>query len=192
MQIIPNSTGNPPSSSSIRDYLLKFIDTVLFEFRLPSQDTNKGENKITQHIEISLNEKARAEDAFFAFQNQHEEGNSTTDIGIYLRSNRDFFCWIEAKRLPTPPQKDRDEREYVIVNQAKENGKKRFKGSGGIQRFKEGRHARQLSYSIMFGYIQECDTDYWLNKINGWIKELKITDSVFWNESDYLQKQRIL
>jgi hypothetical protein len=41
----------------------------------------------------------------------------------------------------------------------------------------------------MIGYIQENDADYWMDKINGWIKELTITDSVFWNEYDYLQKQ---
>jgi hypothetical protein len=42
----------------------------------------------------------------------------------------------------------------------------------------------------MIGYIQANDADYWLNKINGWIKELTIADSVFWNESDYLQEQK--
>ncbi|MDR0606193.1 MAG: hypothetical protein LBG80_18090 [Bacteroidales bacterium] len=184
----PTTTqGNPPDKGDIYETVFAFIDNVLFQFKPRSNET--GENKITQELEIFLNEKTRVDDTFFAFQNQHEEGNSTTDIGIYLRSNCNFFCWIEAKRLPTPKEKDRDEREYVFVSPEKENGKKIFKGNGGIQRFKEGKHARQLSYSIMFGYIQECDTDYWLNKINGWIKDLTMTNSVFWNESDYLQKQ---
>jgi hypothetical protein len=140
-------------------------------------------------MELSLNEKAHIKNTVFAFQNQHEDGNSTTDIGVYVRSNKYFFCWIEAKRLPTPKGKNRDEREYVIVSQEKENGKKKFKGNGGIQRFKEGAHAPKLSYSIMIGYIQENNAEYWFEKINDWINKLTITDSVFWNESDYLQKQ---
>jgi hypothetical protein len=189
MQITPNTTGNPPSSLFIYDYLFRFIDDVLFEFQLPLEYKDGGENKITQNIEISLNEKAHTANTIFAFQNQHEEGNSTTDIGVYLRSNYYFFCWIEAKRLPTPKEKDRDEREYVIVNQEKENGKKKFKGNGGIQRFKESKHASQLPYSIMIGYIQANDVDYWLDKINAWIQELINLNSDFWNETDCLQRQ---
>jgi hypothetical protein len=189
MQIISNTTGNPPSSLFIYEYLFKFIDDVLFEFQLPLQYKDSGENKITQNIEISLNEKAHTNNTIFAFQNQHEEGKSTTDIGVYLRSNRYFFCWIEAKRLPTPKEKDRDEREYVIVSQEKENGKKKFKGSGGIQRFKESKHASTLPYSIMMGYIQEKDADYWLEKINGWVRQLTIKEPLLWNEKDFLSKQ---
>ncbi|MDR1865103.1 MAG: hypothetical protein LBR08_05965, partial [Bacteroidales bacterium] len=123
-----------------------------------------------------------------AFQNQHEEGKATTDIGVYLRNDRQFFCWIEAKRLPTPKEKDRDEREYVIVNQDKVNGRKKFKGNGGIQRFKENKHASELSYSIMIGYIQANDSNYWLNKVNEWITELINTNTEFWKEEDYLRK----
>jgi hypothetical protein len=186
----PDTTqGNPPNETDIYKTLFAFMDDVLFRFR-PS--TNKPEeNKITQDLEISLNEQTRIDDTFFAFQNQYEEGIYATDIGVYLRNNRQIFCWIEAKRLPTQnKKKDRDEREYVIVSQEKINGKKKFKGSGsggGIQRFKEGRHAPNLPYSIMIGYIQDNTVDYWTVKINGWITELVNTDS-FWNSEDCLSE----
>ncbi|MDR2129954.1 MAG: hypothetical protein LBP56_02090, partial [Odoribacteraceae bacterium] len=124
----------------------------------------------------------RVDDTFFAFQNQHEEENATTDIGVYIRKNRYFFCWIEAKRLPTPNRNVRDECEYVIVD------KEKFKGNGGIQRFKECKHAPELSYSIMIGYIQDGNSvDFWLAKVNGWITDLATPDT-FWSDEDRLNK----
>ena len=69
---------------------------------------------------------------FFRFKNQRKQGGYKTDIGVklgrnYIASNRIPFCWIEAKRLPTPKSgNSRDEREYVIVSQEKNNGKKKI------------------------------------------------------------------
>jgi hypothetical protein len=181
----PNtSQGHPLDKTDIYETLFAFVDEVLLQFS--SNET--GENRITQNLEISLNEQTRRDDTFFAFQNQYEEGRSTADIGVYLRSNKFFFCWIEAKRLPTPKEKNRDEREYLIVNQDKVNGKKKFKGNGGIQRFKENKHASDLPFSIMIGYIQANDSDYWLNKVNEWITELINTNTGFWLSEDYLRK----
>jgi len=175
------SQGTPLNNTNIYETLFVFMDDVLFHFK-PSTNVTE-ENKITQELEISLNEKTRVNNTSFAFQNQYEEGNSTTDIGVYLRSNRCFFCWIEAKRLPTPKKRDRDEREYVIVN------KEKFKGNGGIQRFKEGKHAPNLPYSIMIGYIQDNNgTDSWMLKINTWITELANTNEEFWSEKECLKK----
>jgi hypothetical protein len=185
----PNtSQGNPLDKEKIYEILFVFMDDVLFQYKPLTNE--KGENKITQDLEIFLNEETRARDTFFAFQNQYEEGNATTDIAVYIRSNRERFCWIEAKRLPTPDtNKDRDEREYVIVNQEKENGKKKFRGNGGIQRFKEGKYAPNLSYSIMIGYIQDGNsTDYWLSNINEWIMKLADANSEFWSIQDCLNK----
>jgi len=187
MEIPITSEGNPPNKANIYETLFVFMDNVLFNFK-PSI-SNIGENKITQDLEISLNEESRVNDTSFAFQNQHEEGNVVTDIGVYLRNSRYFFCWIEAKRLPTPKEKDRDEREYVIVCQEKIDGKKKFKGNGGIQRFKEGKHAPGLDYSIMIGYIQDDNNaDYWWSRINTWITELADVNSEFWSNEDCLNK----
>jgi len=195
MRVASNISGNPPTSIPIYEYLFDFIDDVLYKFKLPSKgesgDFDTAENKITQNIAISLSEKAHIEDTIFAFLNQPQlEKQATTDIGVYLRRGGDFFCWIEAKRLPTPKGSNRDEREYVIVSQTKENGKKIFRGNGGIQRFKEGNHASKLPHSIMIGYIQDNNSDYWLNKINCWIRQLINEDSSFWTENDCLCEQK--
>jgi len=178
------SQGQPPDKRDIYKALFIFVDDVLFEYK--SSTDNVGENKITQDIEIFLNEKTRATDVPFAFLNQYEEeGRYTTDIGVYIRNNQYFFCCIEAKRLPTPIGKNRDKREYVIVDKSN----KKFKGNGGIQRFKEGKHAPNYEYSIMIGYMQDGNNaDYWLSKINKWITELANNDGVFWKHEDCLKK----
>jgi hypothetical protein len=180
MEKFAASQGNPPNKTDLYETLLAFIDDALFLFR--PQTSESAENKITQDIEMSLNDQAVASDEYFAFQNQHEEENATMDIGVYVKFTHEVFCWIEAKRLPTPKSNSRDEREYVFVD------KNRCKGSGGIQRFKEGKYAPKLSHSIMIGYIQDCNpADYWLMKINGWVSELAYTDS-FWSNEDCLSK----
>jgi len=176
------SQGVPLDKDKIYEALFIFIDNVLSVYR-PST-CELGEDKITQDIEISLNDQAHNNDASFAFQNQSKIKNYRTDIGVYLRCSKSTFCEIEAKRLPTPRDNKRDEREYVIVN--KDKG---FDGNGGIQRFKESKHGRDLPYSIMFGYIQDGnDVDYWLLKINTWIMELANAENVFWSIEDRLKK----
>ena len=65
------SQGEPPNKEGIYETLFIFIDDVLFKYKLSTSDN--GEDKITQNIEISLNEKTRVEDVPFAFQNQYRE-----------------------------------------------------------------------------------------------------------------------
>jgi hypothetical protein len=175
-----SSQGKPLEKFEIYEALFDMIDDVLFHF----STNKKNEDDITQKLEISLNEETRIKDSPFAFQNQYKEGNFATDIGVYIRTNQNYFCWIEAKRLPTPNGKNkRDEREYVFVD------KKVFDGNGGIQRFKEGKHASKLSDSIMIGYIQDNNNaDYWLSKINIWINELRVKSNGFWKKEDCLIK----
>jgi len=177
------SQGEPPNKKDIYEVLFIFIDDVLFKYK--PLTSNNGEDEITQDIELSLNDETHEVDVPFIFQNQRKEGIYTTDIGVCIRDNHNFFCWIEAKRLPTPIRVDRDEHEYVIVDKKNE----KFKGNGGIQRFKEGKHASNLEYSIMLGYIQDDkNVDYWLSKINLWITELANADGVFWNYEDLLKR----
>ena len=188
MQKPITSQGNPLENKDIYETLFAFMDDALYHYK-PSI-TAKGEDDITQDLEISLRERTR--NTCFDFQNQHKEGNTKTDIGVFIKSNRYFFCWIEAKVLPTPNGgKNRDEREYVFVdkNIKNKNNKRQFDGNGGIQRFKESKHAPTLTHSIMIGYIQdENSTDYWLSKINAWIKELANTENYFWSNKDSLVK----
>jgi hypothetical protein len=171
--------GKPLDNAEIYEALFAFVDDVLFEYSA----NEIAEDKITQDIALSLGEETYARDTCFVFSNQYKERNVTTDIGVCLKSSRNCFCWIEAKRLPTPTAKDRDEREYVIVD------KKKFNGGGGIQRFKECSHAPNRPYSIMFGYIQDNNhADFWLEKINSWIAELANTENGFWTSEDSLNK----
>jgi hypothetical protein len=188
-----NIIGNPPSSSVIRKRLLNFIDNVLPEFKVRSTDNSgnlkTSEDAITEDLADFLDYKQESlkqdPNLSFKFTNQSQ---TKADIGVkwgrvYAKNNSKLYCWIEAKRLPTPKTKDRDEREYVIVN------KEKFESNGGIQRFKEGKHAPELSYSIMIGYIQDNNNvDYWLSKINIWITELANTNNGFWNKKECLKK----
>jgi hypothetical protein len=190
MQIISNTAGNPPPSIIIYERLFSFIDNVLPDFKVFSKknngDTVDSEDAITEDLSdyLDLEQENLKQDinVSFKFTNQSQR---KTDIGVkwgrvYNANNRNPFCWIEAKRLPTPKEKNRDAREYVIVNQEKVNGAKKFKGNGGIQRFKENKHAHKLPFSIMIGYIQEKNANYWLEKINalsGIIPQTKETNS---------------
>ncbi|MDY9917323.1 MAG: hypothetical protein U2P89_00430 [Proteiniphilum sp.] len=194
--IKPNTTiGSPPEIKEVYKTIFDFIHIVLSDFKPFSKDEMDcivtSEDLITQDLEKTLNVKSHKTGQFFAFQNQSRKGRYTTDISVYkIASYYEDFCWIEAKRLPTPDAGNtRDEQEYVIVSQDKVNGKKKFRGNGGIQRFKEGKHASKHSRAIMIGYIQLYDPVFWVNKINGWISNLIEQEPEFWNENDYLQDE---
>ncbi|MDR2083876.1 MAG: hypothetical protein LBP67_02640 [Bacteroidales bacterium] len=199
MQIISNNTGIPPSSLPIYENLFGFIECSLPDFT-PLSKTNKGkqidqEDDITEDLVSFFEDKIESlnldENKTFKFTNQSKQGRNRTDIGVrlgrkYLASNRPLFCWIESKRLPTPNAgKTRDEREYVIVDKTN----KKFKGNGGIQRFKEGKHASNLPFSVIIGYIQSNDASYWLSQINGWITNLENEFPIIWTANDCLQGQ---
>lgn len=200
MQISQNAIGTPPSPFPIYEKLFNFIDSCLCDFRPLSRTKNglllTAEDDITEDLVDFFETKQESManiNVSFRFTNQSKQGGYKTDIGVklgrkYIASNRIPFCWIEAKRLPTPKSgNSRDEREYVIVSQEKNNGKKRFTGNGGIQRFKEGKYAPDHQYAIMVGYIQEQDALFWLKTINNWIKDLINETPDFWNEGDCLK-----
>lgn len=86
----------------------------------------------------------------------------------------DVLLPIECKRLPTPPDKGRDEREYVITR----NGST----TGGIQRFKSGAHGAAFSLALIIGYIQQGDPPRWLQTINGWLTEVGQADASWKDE----------
>lgn len=88
----------------------------------------------------------------------------------------DTLLPIECKRLPTPKDKDRDEREYVFCKNA---------STGGIQRYKAGHHGSNHLLGAMIGYVQaESPTD-WSTRINGWIDGLTGVE-VGWAAADRL------
>jgi hypothetical protein len=86
---------------------------------------------------------------------------------------------IECKRLPTPKEKDRDEREYVVTAPPRT--------TGGIQRFKLGYHGAAHRLGAMIAYVQDMTLSHWLAQVNGWIRELSAEMGSAWSNSDALQ-----
>jgi len=103
---------------------------------------------------------------------------------IYIEGRRfteyDLLFPIECKRLPMPSPNDkkRDEREYVI---------NAYGSTGGIQRFKEGNHGAAHDFAGMIGYVQDA-TGFrkWFQTINSWIDELVSQSDKDWSEDDQL------
>jgi hypothetical protein len=90
----------------------------------------------------------------------------------------DTLLPIECKRLPTPKEKDRDEREYVVTATA---------STGGIQRFKFGYHGAAHRVAAMIAYVQEQTFSHWLAQVNIWIGDLSSQTDSAWSVSDGLK-----
>ena len=88
---------------------------------------------------------------------------------------------IECKRLPTPKDQGRDEREYVFSNHST---------TGGIQRFKAGLHGSAHTFGGMIAYVQEDTPMIWDTRIGDWIKELTASGQSGWSSKDLLQLER--
>ena len=93
-------------------------------------------------------------------------------------SQFDALFPIEAKRLPTPVEKDRDEREYVITEPGT---------TGGIQRFKFGHHGSKHDFAAMIAYVQRGSFEGWFDQINGWVQELASRSHSQWTNGDKLE-----
>lgn len=85
---------------------------------------------------------------------------------------------IECKRLPTPAQRDRDEREYVFSQHST---------TGGIQRFKLGLHGAAHTIGGMIGYIQQDTCPLWSGRVGEWIKQLVAGGEQGWSANDALR-----
>lgn len=92
----------------------------------------------------------------------------------------DTLLPIECKRLPTPKEKGRDEREYVVTAAG---------STGGVQRFRFGHHGSTHRVAGMIGYVQEQTPAYWLSRVNGWIRALGKEVGTDWSSSDCLRLQ---
>ncbi len=182
---------NIPPIDEIFNGLFKFLDAYINDFKdflseyykvnkeagIILKNKIEQEDDITNPLVVFLNENS----SFFYFHNQFKslESNSTTDIGIFKKFTKIPFCFVEAKRLPTPLSNGRQETEYVCYNDSTKQG--------GIERFKTEKHGgkEKLNQSIMLGYIQENNFAFWHSKINSWIDE-KINLTSNWQEEDKL------
>ncbi len=122
----------------------------------------------------------------FEFQTKSPEKMGGTDIGVlrkYSKPRHIPFCIIEAKRLPTPVYSGSQETEYVCYKNSTKQG--------GIERFKTNKHGNKLPISLMVGYLQLENSNYWCNKVNEWITEQIIkssNESISWINEDMLSK----
>lgn len=114
---------------------------------------------------------------------------SSTEFGGRLYTIYDSLLLIEGKRLPAPAKSRK--MEYVTGGTDSE-GRPVF--SGGIQRFKLGRHGADHKVAVILGYIQKQSPAYWHSRINDWVSELAgkgSPDGCKWTVADKLKSQQL-
>jgi hypothetical protein len=185
--------------ATFRHELIDFIANELPRWRdRPDRSSATSETILTSQLCAHLNGAARHSDGWDNIQFRVEEPDETSGgrkidlapapcgsaICIEGRRHTDFdsLMPIECKRLPTPKDKGRDEREYVIS---------RYSSTGGIQRFKAGHHGATHAFGAMIGYVQEETTAAWDKSIAGWISSLADIAESGWSLNDLLQSTRI-
>lgn len=200
---IPNTNSNISKTLPINviyNSLCSFIDSNIDQFPvflkdaeienkkfgLMKKETAEQEDDITSPFGRFFNYLNNKD---FCFENQSKtlETNATTDIGIIAKkySKHRLFCFVEAKRLPTPEGKNREKTEYVYYGSTSKQG--------GIERFKTEKHGgkEKFPFSFMLGYIQENNADYWFQEVNNWVgSQIKSSSNpdIIWNENDKLNQ----
>lgn len=184
-----------PATVKLR--LIEFIAAELPRWRdhpdrPPAQ---QAETKLTEHLCDHLNGATHQSAAWSHVQFRTEvgdeiQGGRTIDlaakpcgVAIVIEGRRhsqfDQLFPIECKRLPTPREKGRDEREYVTTAPGT---------TGGVQRFKFGYHGASHSFAAMIAYVQENSFAEWLSRVNAWIRSLALEQDSAWTESDCLSE----
>jgi hypothetical protein len=175
--------------------LLSFISQELPRWRdRTDRETQTSETKLTSQLCAHLNSAARRAPGWDSYQFRVEEPDEikpgrridlvaspcSAVVWIEGRSYTDFdtIMPIECKRLPTPREGDRDEREYVVSGSG---------STGGIQRFKEGNHGAAHTIGGMIAYVQEDSHGHWHNKVQVWIEQLAQAGHAGWSADDLLE-----
>ena len=175
-----------------RDALLDFIAEQLPRWKAADEKVlETSEDRLTMQLTDFLEEAADDSDGWewLRFNTQRPDAvnkKGTLDIvakpvraviiaeRLYTRAT--VLLPIECKRLPAPLPKER-EQEYV----------KSGKGAtGGIQRFKLGKHASDHDLAVMIAYVQEGRPADWLATVNGWISALASVSKSDWTNDDCL------
>jgi len=176
--------------------LMNFIGNELPRWRdHPDRPDKQSETALTEHLCDHLNGAAYHSIVWSHVQFRTETGDEARGgrkidltpkprgVALVIEGRRhsqfDALFPIECKRLPTPKDGDRDEREYVFTKEGT---------TGGIQRFKFGHHGSTHNLAAMIGYVQEENFVHWLTEINGWIHNLANGTDSAWNDSDMLQQ----
>jgi len=198
MEYISNNTFGTLSSAPDGKIISKVFDFVTSVLRDLGGKEIDNENHLTNELCKQLGFKKPPEFPFF-FQHQNIEDakeNTSTDFAAfgtyayaeaYSYEGEEFpLVKFEAKRLNSTLPKKR-EREYVI---GEYNKRKQTRNSGGIERFKNLRHGKDIVNAAIIGYVQTDTFDHWNEKINKWIKDEIDSPSDFtltWDADDYLQ-----
>lgn len=194
--------GPEPDSSILA--VVAFVEKQLISFSQKYTGSSvKNEKGLTQQLVLLLNFHANAEGCLFWFDKEYmenpERGDSPqVDIGTITRLEQGFiiesknyskhesFFSLEAKRLGKLGKKRA--KEYLIGRFEHD----KYISCGGVERFKQGIHGRNLKYGAMIGYVQKHDFSYWHNQINSWIDDLiqkQIKSPVNWIQNDKLRQE---
>jgi hypothetical protein len=185
--------------------VVDFVGRILITFSDKYADSDiKNEKGLTQKLVLILNFHARREYYPFWFDKEYMENPERGDspqvdigtittleegivIGAKTYTDESFFS-MEAKRLGNLGGKR--SKEYLIGRYEK----KKYIHCGGVERFKQGKHGRDLEYGAIIGYVQEHDFTYWYDRINLWIDDLiqkNLYSPVPWLLKDKLKKDYI-
>jgi len=198
MEYISNNTFGTLSSAPDGKIISKVFDFVTSVLQCFEGKATDNENHLTNELCKQLGFKKPPELPFF-FQHQNIENakeNTSTDFAAfgtytyartYNKEGEEFpLVKFEAKRLSSTLPRKR-EKEYVIGEY--ENGKQ-VKNSGGIERFKNHRHGKDVAHAAIIGYVQTDTFSHWIKKINGWIKD-EVNSShdskLTWDADDHLK-----
>lgn len=193
-----NNTFGTLSSApdgGIVNHIYAYINSILEGF---NGDKDENENKITNRLCKTLNSRKAPESSyFFHHQNiENDKENTSTDFAAFgtyayaqennIEDDSPSLIKFEAKRLSSKLPQTRD-REYVVGEYLLG---KQIKNSGGIERFKNGRHGKDVSNACIIGYVQTDTFSHWLGKINNFISE-QITSAqdsaLLWDAKDILK-----
>jgi len=159
-------------NGSIVNHIISYVSSILSIFEA---NINDNENAITHKLCLLLGQKKPSEyPYFFHHQNlENENTNTSTDFAVYgtmeysNTSNQSALVVFEAKRL-TAGLPNKREREYVIGEYSQGQ---QVHNSGGIERFKNERHGKNIAIAGIIGYVQTEDFSYWFERINKWIQD---------------------
>jgi hypothetical protein len=185
--------------------VVSFIEQILISFSDKYVNSDIiNEKGLTQKLSQMLNKHANRKCYPFYFEKEYmeipERGDSPqVDIGVISALEQGIeigaktyedvsFFSMEAKRLANLELKR--SKEYLIGRF--EN--KKYLNCGGVERFKQGKHGRDLKYGAVIGYVQLHDFSYWHDSINSWVDDLiqkKLYSPVSWLIKDKLEKNYI-
>ena len=185
--------------------VVDFVERILITFSDKYTNSKiKIEKGLTQKLVHMLSIHALREYYPFRFDKEYmeipERGDSpqvdigtitTLEEGIVIGSKTytdESFFSLEAKRLGNLGKKR--SKEYLIGRYENE----KYIHCGGVERFKQGKHGRNLKYGAIIGYVQEHDFIYWYGSINSWIDDLiqkNLYSPVPWLLKDKLKKDYI-